>query len=244
MKKIILLILVNFYLLQFLYSNNLTADSILIEVDNNLYTITAKFDAEMNIKYNDGRVEIKKLKITSSGKEKSFSEFYYPNKDKGLKYLRINDKLWMYHPEAEKIITISGHQLRQSANGSDFSYEDLLERSKKLIEYYTPQIVSEDEKIYVLDLTAKKKDITYYRRKLWINKETMLPEKEEYYAKTGKLFKVFENFEIKKFKNRYYPTHIRVKDVIKNQSQTDLYFKELNFDIKLSDDEFSQNRLK
>ena len=44
-----------------------------------------------------------------------------------LGMLKINDKLFTYSPQTDRIIQISGHMLRQSVMGSDMSYNDVME---------------------------------------------------------------------------------------------------------------------
>ena len=61
------------------------------------------------------------------GKDKAFVEYTDPAREKGKKMLKLGDQLWNYIPEpTDRIITISGHLLRQSVMGSDLSYEDII----------------------------------------------------------------------------------------------------------------------
>ena len=45
--------------------------------------------------------------------------------DKGQKILRLDDNIYIYYPDADEIIRLSGSGLSNSFLGSDFSYEDL-----------------------------------------------------------------------------------------------------------------------
>jgi len=76
--------------------------------------------------------------------KKSFTEYLTPAREKGTKMLKLEDKLWIYSPSTDRTIQISGHMLRQSIMGSDFSYEDMMD-DRKLKDIYTATIAGEEE---------------------------------------------------------------------------------------------------
>ncbi|MCJ7801725.1 MAG: outer membrane lipoprotein-sorting protein, partial [Candidatus Marinimicrobia bacterium] len=82
-------------------------------------------------------------KSWTEGSEKSFTEYLAPAREKGSKMLKIDDQLWMYSPQSDRVIRISGHMLRQSVMGSDLSYEDMME-DRKLEEIYSAKIIDEE----------------------------------------------------------------------------------------------------
>ena len=49
------------------------------------------------------------------------------NEDIFLRMLKLDDILLTYSPQTDRIIQISGHMLKQSVMGSDFSYNDIME---------------------------------------------------------------------------------------------------------------------
>lgn len=219
---------------------------------------TGRFETTMIIRVRK-QVRTKKLVSWAQGRDRSFAEFTYPARDKGVKYLKIDDNMWMYLPSVEKIIKISGHMLRQSMMGSDFSYEDALE-SNKLREKYSIKLIGEEtvsinEKIgkkerivkypcYVLDLTAKVKEVTYWRRKIWVHKGTFVPVKEELFAKSGKKLKVTTLSRIEKYGERYYPLYMTMKNLLRKDSLTEMYVTKAQFDLKLPAGIFTQRNLK
>ena len=135
-----------------------------------------------------GRREMSKTMISLTDKQNSLTEFTNP-RDRGTKFLKRGDELWMFFPDAEDIVKISGHMLNQGMMGSDFSYQDLME-SDKLIDLYEFEIISEEEidgrPCYVLEGLAREgKEVSYYKRKIWIDKErfvglrkTICPERK------------------------------------------------------------------
>ncbi|KPK89779.1 hypothetical protein AMJ80_09290 [bacterium SM23_31] len=223
----------------------ITADEILERIDRNMVSTTVISTATMEI-HQRNRVDVKEMKIWGKGKNSSFMEFTAPARDKGTKYLRLEDNLWMYLPNIEKVIKISGHLLRQSMMGSDYSYEDTLDRIK-LLEDYTSVLLGEEDfdgrTCYVLELTAARKDVTYYRRKIWVDKEYFIGLKSELYAKTGKLLKMMTVHKIEQIQGRHYPTQATMQDLLRKDSRTEFFITGIQFDVDIPDEIFTIRNL-
>ena len=218
---------------------------ILDMIDENMFTTTISYTGRMIIHHSE-RVDEKVMKSWGEGKEKGFSEFLEPARDKGTKYLKIENDLWMYLPNVEKVIKISGHLLRQSMMGSDFSYEDSMERHKLREDYdavYLAKETVDGRPCHVLELTAKRKDVTYYRRKIWVDTERSIAVKSERYAKTGKLLKLMTVQKVEKYGNRYYPVHITMQDKIRKNSKTEMIMEDIKFDVTIPASIFSRRNL-
>ena len=228
-------------------SGDITAEEILTRIDDNMWTTTARYDATLTIITSD-RVDEKRMEIFSEGREKAFSEVSYPPKEAGTKHLRMDDQMWIYMPSIEKVIRISGHMLRQSMLGSDFSYEDALDRSKRLIELYEPVLlgteVIDSVEYYVLELNAREKDITYRKRIAWVDQTMFLPVREEFYSSTGKLLKEMEVREIEKYEERYYPTDMIMRDLVREGSSTRMQLFNIKFDVEIGPQVFTRRNLK
>jgi outer membrane lipoprotein-sorting protein len=266
--KIFIFLICVFYFLSFVFcfsSAGITGDEIIDKVDSNMTYLTGRFESEMVIHVRD-QIRTKKMISYAEGREKSFAEFIFPARDKGVKFLKIEDNMWMYLPSVDKIIKIAGHMLRQSMMGSDFSYEDALE-STKLLEKYDVKLVTEEttyikfrrgtEEVtkgrpcYVLDLTAKVKEVTYWRRKVWVDREIFVPVREELFAKSGKKLKVMEMGDVQQFKPkrrgepiRYYPTYISMRNLLRKDSLTEMIITKADFDIEIPKGTFTQRNLR
>jgi negative regulator of sigma E activity len=171
------------------------------------------------------------------GRDRAFVEYLSPAREQGKKMLKLEDKIWTYTPEpTDRIITISGHLLRQSVMGSDLSYEDATENDY-LAEMYDAEVVAEDEMngqhCYVLQLTAKEQDISYYSRKLWVDSDHWLPLKEERYAKSGKLLKTAEILEFFQAADRWYPKKMIFKDALSSGKGTEYLIDSIDFDVEI-----------
>jgi outer membrane lipoprotein-sorting protein len=247
MKKVCLFLVIIYMVVTAGFSQeNPSAFEILDKIDQNMVFETAYAEIDMIITIKN-RVITKEMVSYSKGNEKSYIEFLSPARDKGTKMLKIEDVVKIYYPSAERVMRLSGHMLRQSMMGSDFSYEDMTERSKKLREEYTGEVKGEEtingRSCYVVVLTSKIDKQTYFTRKAWIDKERFLGLKEELYAKSGKLLKVMIADEIQTFKDRYYPTIVTLEDKLRKNSKTEMVIKKIDFDIPIPEGTFSERQL-
>ena len=175
-------------------------------------------------------------KTWAVGEEKAFTEYLYPEREKGTKMLKLEDQLWIYSPSTDRTIKIAGHMLRQSVMGSDMSYEDMME-DQTLTDKYDPVVTGSEtfneRPCWVLNLTATTEDVTYYSLKLWIDKERYVPLKEELFAKSGKMLKRMTLSNVKKIDARWYPTKFVFKDVLKSGEGTEFIIEEIQFNVEI-----------
>ncbi len=142
MRSIIFSIL---FILTFSFTNAQTpsGSDILKLVDKNLIFDKAETITTMIIHGRSGTRSVQS-KNWIQGKDKAFVEYTDPPREKGKKMLKLGDQLWNYVPEpTDRIITISGHLLRQSVMGSDMSYEDITE-NRKLIDMYNAKVIGSE----------------------------------------------------------------------------------------------------
>ena len=160
---------------------------------------------------------------------------------------KVEDKLWIYSPSADRIIQISGHMLRQSLMGSDLSYEDMMD-DRKLTDVYTATVIGEEDidgrKCYILELKAIVVDIAYHTRKMWIDTERFVPLKEDLFAKSGKLLKQTTLSNVKKIQGRWFPTKMVYKDMLKQGNGTEFIVTSMKFDQEIEEYIFTKAALK
>jgi outer membrane lipoprotein-sorting protein len=247
MRRTLFLFILNLFICITIYGQAPSGSEILKLVDKNLVLDKAQTVTTMIIHGRSGTRRIQS-KNWIEGKDKAFVEYTDPAREMGKKMLKLGDQLWNYIPEpTDRIITISGHLLRQSVMGSDLSYEDITE-NKKLIDMYNAKVTG-TEKIngrdcYVLELTAKVDDLNYYSRKVWVDKERWLPLKEERYAKGGKPLKRTEILEVFRVENRWYPKRILYHDLLQNGDGTEYIIESINTHINIPESQFTKAALK
>lgn len=211
------------------------AATILQKVDDNMNSNTSITKSEMVIYGRRNSRTVTSIGYTE-GKNKSFSEYLAPEREKGTKMLKLEGYLWIYSPSTDRTIQLSGHMLKQSLMGSDLSYEDMME-NRKMLDMYTAKIVGNDtiggRKTWVLQLDAKVEDVSYHSRKIWVDTERFVPLKEELFAKSGQMLKKTELSEVKKLHGRWFPTKINYKDMLKDGKGTDFIVLDVTFDVEI-----------
>lgn len=223
-----------------------TANEILDKVDKNMSAKNRIVTASMTI---HGKRKSRTItsKTYSVGDKKSFTEYLSPAREAGTKMLKLEDKLWIYSPSTDRTIQISGHMLKQSVMGSDFSYEDMMD-DRKLTDIYTAEKTGEEnidgQTTVVLELTAKVEDVSYYKRKVWIDAKLYVPLKEELFAKSGQLLKRTTLSDIKKVQNKWFPMHLHYKDMLKQGDGTEMQISEITFNQKIPEYIFTKAALK
>jgi outer membrane lipoprotein-sorting protein len=219
---------------------------ILDRVDQNSVAGNRVLVSEMTI---HSRRDSRSIKSKSwiEGEDKAFTEYLEPAREKGIKMLKVGDQLWTYAPDADRTIAISGHMLRQSVMGSDLSYEDMME-DHKLRDAYEAAVAGEDTAIerpcWVLTLTAKRDDVAYSSRKIWVDKERFMVLKEERYAKSGKLLKTLEVKSVARFKDRWVATAAVFKDALKQGRGTEFKILSIEFDAAIPEALFTKASLR
>ena len=243
MKYLITLL---FALLSITQTNAQDATTILNKVDDNINSNTSITKSDMII-YGRRNKRVVTSVGYSEGKNKSFSEYLAPAREKGTKMLKLEDNLWIYSPSTDRTIQLSGHMLKQSLMGSDLSYEDMME-NRKLTEMYDAKVIGEEmideRKTWVLQLNAKVDDASYDSRKVWVDIERYVPLREELFAKSGQLLKRTELKDVKKIDGRWYPTKMNYKDMLKDGKGTDFIVLEIEFDVEIPAYIFSKGALK
>lgn len=209
--------------------------AIIEKVDRNTVTGTASYEAKLIIS-EAGEVRTKEFSGYVEGKDKGFMEFTAPARDKGTRFLKLKNEMWIYIPAVEKSMKIAGHMLRQSLMGSDFSYDDMME-NEKLKESYDITLAGTDtamgKECWLLDLAAKVEDVSYYKRRMWIDKELYIPLKVDLYAKSGKLMKEISILDHKKISGRNYPTVIKMVNKLRQDTYSEMAIEEIKLDVTI-----------
>jgi len=181
------------------------------------------------------------------GTSDSYTEFLAPAREKGTKMLKLKDMLWEYSPSTDRTIMISGHLLRQSVMGSDLSYEDMMD-DPHLPHMYSATVSAEDtargRDCWILDLKAKKEDIAYDHRRIWVDKARYVIVRENLYAKSDRLLKTVDVREVMKVQNHWLAKSILYKDVLKEGEGTEFFIDSVKLDVNVPDYLFSKAGLR
>lgn len=210
---------------------------------------------ESNLNFETSRTEMTMIVATSRrtrefsmtaygrGNTESAIEYTAPAREAGTRYLRRGEEMWMYLPAVERTQKISGHMLRQGMAGSDMSYEDMTSRTD-WSEVYNGVLAGQEDyegrPHWRVELTAKTEDVTYAKRVILVDAETLIPTHQELYAISGLLVKTWDMTDVRPLEDgRMYPFRMRIEDKLKTGSYTEIITNDLQIGVDVADEVFS-----
>jgi outer membrane lipoprotein-sorting protein len=232
------------------YSQDPTASELLTRVDNNEIFSTIQYEGEIIIEHG-GRRFVKTMNAWARENTHSFIEFTNPE-DRGTRYLRRDGRLFVYSPDTEDVMLISGHMLRESMMGSDMSYEDTLD-NETLSSRYNPVLVGSEvidgpggsrREAWVLELTALRRTESYQRRKLWIDKENGDLLRYELFALSGAMLKDYTLLRVEEIDGRRFPVEVQMRDLLRRDSRTIFIMRNVVLDRPIAANIFTDRNLR
>lgn len=226
-----------------------TAESLLDKVDKVQRNYkTFSFNAMMEIN-NRGRKLVKTFngQIQTEG-SKAFMEYTNPQ-DRGSRYLKLDQDMWIYMPAAQDVLKISGHLLRDGVMGSDMSYNDILDLGSYNIKYEATLISDstyEGKEVYILTVTAKDDTASYAKIDMTVDKKKYLIYKMIMYAKGrdgDRAIKEFTMDDYKNFSGINVAMYMTVKDLRKKDSQTVMTYQEVKVNPDIKSEVFTRSYL-
>lgn len=208
---------------------------IIDRVDRNTVANTLSYRAKMLMSLG-GKIREKEFVGYVQGRDRAFMEFVAPARDRGTRFLKLGDEMWIYVPSVEKSMKIAGHMLRQSLMGSDFSYDDMTS-NQKLKDLYEIEVLGTDtimdKECWKLQLIGKVAKVTYYKRITWIDQKSYLPVRSELYAKSGKLMREVTITDFKEIDGHNYPTRIKMINKLRKDTYTEIILEDVELDVEI-----------
>ena len=187
------------------------------------------------------------VSISKDNSEKQMIWFLKPTKDKGISFLKIENKdeddfMVMWLPAFSRFKRIKSNQKSDSFMGSDLSFEDLTNR---IVEDYSYNIINELDGIYYLESSPEKVDSEYSKHITQvreIEKGIFLAVAEESFDENNNLLKT-KIFNFKKINSYYVMDKLEVTNVQDNHS-TLLTVNDISLNNDFKDSKFIQRSLK
>ncbi|UTC75827.1 outer membrane lipoprotein-sorting protein [Treponema sp. OMZ 792] len=199
MKKIVMILLAAVIALGAGFAQELTGRDIMQKASNREKAVTDSFKMRMTLINSNGKKRVREVTAYSKdyGKEeKIVMVFLLPADVKGTGYLAYsyddalkNDDRWLYIPALKKAKRISGSSSQDDFMGTEFTYEDMGSRK---VDDYKHTLLGE-EKIdskdcWKIESVPVKKSM-YSKFISWIDKESLLNIKAEFYDEQGAILK-------------------------------------------------------
>lgn len=183
----------------------------------------------------------RKYRILSKGNENTIVLTMEPAEERGQILLMKARDLWIFLPSVSQPVRLGLSQRLTGlvANGD-------LARANFAGDYQPRLIrteVIDGQPVYVLELTAIDRSVTYHRVLYWVRQSNYWPQKAEFYSLSDRLLKtcVYENF--RPLAGRPRPTRLVMQDSLRSGEESVLEYADMRL-RDLPDKMFTKDYLK
>ena len=244
-------------------SNSTNAEEIMQRSQRAYYFAGEDAKGKMTMKLIDSKGNTRQRVMTmlrrnqqNSEEQKYFIYFHEPGDVRRItfmiwKYPEREDDRWIYIPAVDLIRRIAAEDKYSSFVGSDFSYEDVSGRDPSEDSH---NVVGDERLdgrgVFVIE-SIPRTPASFTRRVSWIDKQSFLPLKIEYYDVQDQLQRVFTANVIEDIsagagdKRRIYRTIMkRSMENVRTGHRTEVIVMSVNYDLGLRDDDFSERHMR
>lgn len=193
-------------------------------------------------------VMVRKDTGDDGGNQKYFIYFKEPGDVREMtfmvyKNIGSEDERWLFVPSVKLIRKIAADDKRSSFVGSDFVYEDVSGRTVKQGEHTLEGEGEVDGRAVYIVKSVPKDNVEYSYKKLYIDKETYLPLKEEFYGDGDKLLRTFTASDIEEIDG--HPTPM-TRTMVNHETggKTVITIEEAEYNVGLNERDFSERRMR
>ena len=220
-------------------------EKIIKHIDQLYRSKTSHADMEMHIVTPHYERTLKML-IWTKGTDKTFIRITAPKKEQGVATLRIRNEMWHYLPKVNKTMKISPSMMMGSWMGSDFTNDDLVKESSMLDDYTYQLITPEDasaDLLYVQLIPKEDSAIVWGKIIAAVQAKDYMPVWQHFYDEKGKLMRVLNFKEIKKFGRKTVPSVMEMIPQNKEGHKTVVRWLTATFDTNVDDKIFTRRNL-
>lgn len=178
-------------------------------------------------------MKVEGYSLLEDGKSYSLTIYRAPAKMKGTAYLMIENDIWVKFGNTGRIRKLSSSAKKNSAGGTDFSYNDMSENNTGLSKLYTIKLLKAKEKVngilcYKVQFSAiPDSDAPYEQLIAYITHKDERYIKVEYYENTANI-KTLTLEDFREIDGRFYPFLIRMESHTK-ESYTEYKIVSIEF---------------
>lgn len=187
-------------------------------------------------------------KSWSMGNEYSLILITAPARDQGTVFLKRNNEIWNYLPNIERSIKMPPSMMTQSWMGSDFNNDDLVRESSLVNDYthvFLKDTVIRGTNCHKIQLTPKPNAAVVWGKViLYISAKDFMQLRGEQYDEDGYLVNVMDGFDPKPLGGQLLPSRMRITPVEQPGQYTELVYKDLEFNMTISEDFFSLQNMR
>ncbi len=184
---------------------------------------------------------------TKNGNEMQLMRYLKPQSVAGTTYLLLDygDDIWAYFADTDRTRQVAANARHRTVMGSNMTYEDLAVGSN-YADNYTAELLRSEEyagvDCYVLKLMPRYSDSAYSKLYCWVDKETWMPLKTDYYDSSGELLKRFLLRDIRAVDGIHTPYYYEMEG-LQDGSVTKMTIIKVRYDLDIPDSLFSVSSL-
>ena len=171
-----------------------------------------------------------------------------PAKEKGTVFLKRGNEVWNYIPSIERTIKLPPSMMMQNWMGTDFTNDDLVQRSS-VTNDYSNSIIGEQTidglDCWIIELIPKEDaPVVWGKLIMWIDKNDYMQLKTEFYDEYDELVSIMTGKLIKNFDGKKLPAIIEFIPLDKDGNKTIIERIVWKFDIVINKRLFMPNYMR
>lgn len=173
----------------------------------------------------DGGQEVREYRLLSKGNTRTLVQTTAPAIDRGQILLMRDRDLWAFLPSVSQPVRLPLAQklTGQVANGDlaranfEGDYDPVLLRTEEV----------DGEPMYVLELKAASRGVTYHRVLYWVKADDFHPYKAEFYTLSKRLMKTCHYTDFRELGGEVRPTRLVMDDALRAGERSELVYSKM-----------------
>ena len=188
------------------------------------------------------------MKGWSIGEDYFASVVLSPAKEKGTVFLKRENEVWNYIPSIERTIKLPPSMMMQNWMGTDFTNDDLVQRSS-ITDDYTNTIIGNEIidglDCWIIELIPNEDAaVVWGKLMMWIDKRDYMQLKTQFFDEYDEMTSIMTGKVIKSFDGKNLPAIIEFVPLDKEGNKTIVERLVWKFDIDINERYFLPNYMK
>ena len=188
------------------------------------------------------------MKGWSIGEDYFTSVVLSPAKEKGTVFLKRENEVWNYIPSSERTIKLPPSMMMQNWMGTDFTNDDLVQRSS-ITDDYTNSIIGNEIidglDCWIIELIPNEDAaVVWGKLVMWIDKRDYMQLKTHFFDEYDEMTSIMTGKAIKNFDGKKLPAIIEFVPLDKEGNKTIVERLVWKFDIDINERFFLPNYMK
>lgn len=188
------------------------------------------------------------MKGWSMGEDYFASVVLSPAKEKGIVFLKRENEVWNYIPSIERTIKLPPSMMMQNWMGTDFTNDDLVQRSS-ITDDYTNIIIGNEIidglDCWIIELIPNEDAaVVWGKLVMWIDKRDYMQLKTQFFDEYDEMVSIMTGKAIKNFDGKKLPAIIEFVPLDKEGNKTIVERIVWKFDIDINERFFLPNYMK